>query len=258
MPSALVLVFACLSFTLFAQTPPDGAPVRDAEAVKKIEAHDAKVYTPSASGLAALEFAFPMPAAALPGLVLDIGWKAPDAVTVVARVGDDAPEAAKKQMRLLADLINDPARPEGQEFRTNARGVVTQVVGESLAPGLVADDVALLGADKVKVVARSEGSKRRFKEQTFTFNEKGLVSKIEAGAPNGLTTVIEPTWVEKGTQWSQSKVTMTMGKETKSIVFDYVEVGGFRLIGKMTASDGRNAPETLELRNLKPTAKAAK
>jgi len=136
--------------------------------------------------------------------------------------------------------------------------VVTQVVGESLAPGLAADDVALVGTDKVKVVARSEASKRRFKEQTFTFNDKGLVAKIEAVAPNGLTTVIEPTWVEKGTQWSQSKVTMTVGKETKSIVFDYVDVAGFRLIGKMTASDGKNAPETLELRNLKPTAKAAK
>jgi hypothetical protein len=110
----------------------------------------------------------------------------------------------------------------------------------------------------VKVVARSETSKASFKEQIFTFDAKGLVTKIEATAPNGLLTVIEPTWTAHGALWSQSKSTMTVGKETKTITFDYVDVGGFRLLAKMIASDAKNAPVALELRNFKPQAKPSK
>jgi hypothetical protein len=74
----------------------DAVPRRDAEAVK-IEAHDAAIYRPASAGLAALEFEFPMPEAALPGLVLDIAWKAPDSVTVTAKVADSAPRPRRSR-----------------------------------------------------------------------------------------------------------------------------------------------------------------
>lgn len=255
------LVAALIAVSAFSQNPQNPAPNRDAAAVRKLEAFDQKVYTPITAGLKSLNFEFPMPEAALPGLVLDISWKTPDAIEVLARVTDKAPPAARQQMQLLAELINDPKRSEGQEFRTNARGVTQQVIGESLATKLASDDLATVSETEVKVVARSEASRRQFKEQVLTFDAKGLVTKATVTAPNGLVTVIETTWTEKSGKWVQGTVAMTVGKDRKSIAFDYADIDGFLLLQKMTASDGKNASETLEIRNARvnaPTSKPTK
>lgn len=255
------LVVLVLTLCAFAQDPQKPVPQRDSAAVRRLEVFDAKVYTPVAAGLRELTFEFPMPETALPGLVLDISWKTPDATQVTARVTDKAPASARQQMQLLADLINDPKRAEGQEFRTNAHGVAKQVIGESLAAKLAGDDLATLSESEVKVTARSEASRRQFKEQVLTFDAKGLVTKATVTAPNGLVTVIETTWTEKSNRWFQSSVAMSVGKERKSIAFEYGDVGGFTLLQKMTASDGKNASEVLEVRRPRanaPTSKPSK
>jgi len=216
-------------------TPPAAqvAPKQDAAALKLLEKFDSLLYIAQQNGLKDVSFDCSLPI----GLVLQVKWKSPDKMAADVVVPADAPAEKKKQLELISSTVKGQAQ-------TYARSFVQLIVGESEGKKRAGDDIALSGENQIKITAVSETSKREFKEEVLTFDERGLVKHIKVTSPMGAVSEIDPTYVEKGGKFLYTVVTNQFGdataKTSTAMKFDYVDVDGITVISKMTTS-GTNA-----------------
>jgi hypothetical protein len=225
-----------------APKPPE-RPAQDPKAVAMIEKLDALMYRPRAAGLTDLEFTAKLQG----GFNLQVRWKDPDRMRADLVVPADAPDDAKKRLELIKARFEPDAKKHAASF-------VVMQTGEVLREKHKDDELVLAGPNQVKIVARSDASKASFKEQTLTFNDQGLVTQVKVVAPNGFESAIEPKYVEWGGKQVYQSLKTTIGKDETLVSFDYVNVGTFLMVKKVTTTPKTGASQSLEFEGFKANA----
>lgn len=243
----VAFVLGCAGFALAQDTeapkPPD-RPRQDAEALKLIERFDSLLYMPRAAGLKDLEFTVRLPG----GFDLLVRWKEPDRVKASLAVAADAPADHKKQLELIAPKFEPEAKKHAPSF-------VSTQIGEPLRDKHKDDELTMIAPGQVKIVARSEASTAQFKEQALSFDDRGLVTRVKVVAPTGLESVILPTFAPLGGRFVYQAMKTTIAKEESTVTFEYVEAGGFHMIGTLTtASKSMREPQKLVFAGFKPNS----
>jgi hypothetical protein len=243
MKSALtvVLMLGCLG-ALAAQEPE--ARKQDAEAVKLLERFDALRHVPRAAGLKDLQFAARLPS----GHDLVLRWKAPDKMASELVVPADAPADRARQLQFVIPKFQAEARKFERAF-------LDLQLGELLWEDHKGDDVVLAAPNQVRIVAKSEKSRRTFKEQLITFDEQGLVKQARVTSPTGGESIMEPTFTQWNGKHLYQSLNTRIGTNEQTISFEYAEHGGMMLLKKVvttTKVDGKaQAPRTLEFSDVK-------
>jgi hypothetical protein len=223
---------------------PAEKPPQDPKALAMLEKLDSLLYRPRDAGLKDLEFTAKLPG----GFNLLVRWKDPERVRADLVVPPDAPANVKKQLELVKPRFEADARKHAQPF-------VTMQLGEVLRDKHKDDEVVLAGANQVKIVARSDASKASFKEQTLTFNEQGLVTQAKVVAPTGLESTIDPKFTESNGKHVYQSMKTTIGTETSTVTFEYVNAGAFVLVKKVTTTAAKGgASQALEFDGFKTNA----
>ena len=242
-PALIVLFTLGVVVNGLAQVPDvaAGKAQQDPKAVAMLEKLDSLQYSPRTAGLKDLEFFAKLPG----GFNILIRWKTPDRVKAELVVSPESPPEMKKQMEFIKPKFE-------AEARKNAMPFVTMQLGESLREKHKGDDVTLAGPNEVKIVAKSEESKASFKEEVLTFDERGLVTRVKVVAPTGAESVIEPKFVERAPgRFSYESLKTTIGKDESVVAFEYVTVGDFSFVGRVTTKPKDGQPRALEFGGFK-------
>jgi len=243
MKPALIVLFTLGVVVTGAAQGNDGVPAKaqqDPKAMAMLEKFDSLLYSARTAGLKDLEFFAKLPN----GFNVLTRWKAPDRIKAELVVSPDSPPGMKKQMEFIKPKFE-------AEARKNAMPLVTVQLGESLREKHKGDDVTLAGPNEVKIVAKSEASKAEFKEEVLSFDDRGLVTRVKVVAPTDMESVIEPKYGERsGGKFSYESLKTTIGKE-ESVAFEYVTVGDFTFVGKVTTTQKGGQPRALEFGGFK-------
>jgi hypothetical protein len=166
MRSAVALLL-CLSSNVLAQhdpphpDPKEAAPTQDPKAWALLDAADALLGAPVASGLKDVTYLHRLHH--LPGVGFKVTWVAPN--------------HAKGELRLGSDIAPGIRAFVEQQEKTLIEEVVRAadvVVGTRNRDAYGGDALSLVGERKVKVEARSPRSKARFRDVLITFDDRGL------------------------------------------------------------------------------------
>jgi hypothetical protein len=225
-PALAAVFFAVAAIVAAQEVQPAKPPEKrqDPEAIALIERFDGLLYAPRTSGLEDLEFTTKLPS----GHHLVLKWKQPDKIQADLVVPADAPPEVARQLGLVIPKFQDEARKHASKF-------VDMEIGEVLREKHKDDDVILAGKNQVRIVARSEASKSVFKEQTLTFDERGLIKSTRVTAPTGVESTIEPTFMA----WSGKHVYQSMktrvatSQEDSTVTFEYSVVESIMLVKKV-------------------------
>lgn len=247
MKCALTVVFmlGCVAAIVAQGSEAPQAPKKqDPEALKLIERYDSLLYIPRAAGLKDLEFTTKLPS----GHNLVLRWKEPDKKKADLVVPADAPADRARQLAFVIPKFQDDARKHGPSF------IDPLQTGEILHEKHKDDDITLVAPNQIRIVARSEGSKRMFKEETLTFDDQGLVKQARVVSPAGLESVLEPTF----TPWNGKHVYQVLktkiGQEEQVVTFDYGIFDNVMLVKKVVTSakvDGKTREQVLEFFDFK-------
>jgi hypothetical protein len=241
--SSAALLVLIASAILLAQQP-EARPPQDPKAVALLERLDSLLYIPRSAGLKDLEFIVKLPV----GFQVIVKWKAaPDRARADLVVPPETPATSKKQLEILKPTVEAEARKRAMSFAT------TQI-GEVLRDRYKDDEIILLSPNQVKIVARSAPSLAAFKEHTITFNDLGLVTMVKVVAPTGREDSIEPTFTEWNGKQLYRTLKTTIGRQETLASYEYVDVGAFRLVKKITTTVKGQPPEALEFDGFKVNA----
>jgi hypothetical protein len=167
MRSALALL--ALPAILCAQA---ARPPQDPEALKLLDQADALIYSPRRLGLKDLRYVQSVPRQ--PGVVVEVAWKAPDLARVEPRAEPGRPDHVARIVAV-----------QREQLQAEARTILDVVVGKDSREAYQDDEIRLAGPRQIRVLARSDRSRRLFREHLVTYDDRGLPFRMASETDSG-------------------------------------------------------------------------
>lgn len=208
-----------------AQLPAGAAdkPPQDPKALELIDKADALSYSAKRAGLKDLQYVHEL--SHLPGLRIEVRWAAPDAqkVVVSAASGEGAPE----HVRRMAEAARGPLEATGAQ-------VLDMMLGKENRASYEGDEIVFAGPSQVRIVARSDRSKKVFQENLITFDARGLPIQMKSVTAKGaidMSVAFEP----QGELFRVKEVNSESKDGATRLSFEYQEVSGYTFVARITA-----------------------